>query len=69
MKCLQKNILINASHVPGTHNDICDALFSFQLTWFRSLAQEAAYIPDNIPSFLWNIFTKEQRYLQWQALP
>jgi len=26
MRYLQKNIIIKASHVPGTHNDICDGL-------------------------------------------
>ncbi|XP_052220819.1 uncharacterized protein LOC127837617 isoform X1 [Dreissena polymorpha] len=69
MRCLQKNILIKASHVPGASNDICDALSRFQMTRFRALAPEAADIPDNVPSFLWDIFTKEQQYLQWQALP
>ena len=59
MRCLKTNILIKASHVPGTHNDICDALSRFQTTRFRSLASEAADIPDIIPIFLWNIFTKE----------
>ncbi|KAH3856505.1 hypothetical protein DPMN_099095 [Dreissena polymorpha] len=69
MRCLQKNILIKAPHVPGADNGICDALSRFQMTRLRSLAPEAAYIPDSISSFLWNILTKEQQYLQWQALP
>ena len=60
IKCLEFNILIRASHVPGTKNTICNTLSRFQMAKFRNLASEADEEPQRVPEYLWNIFKTEQ---------
>ena len=59
MKCLHNNTLLRASHVPGKHNLICDALSRFQMARFRELAPAADLEPHLVPPRLWDIFTTE----------
>jgi hypothetical protein len=59
LRCLQLNILVKASHVPGRENKICDSLSRFQLTRFRELAPDSDPNPCPVPDFLWNIFDQE----------
>lgn len=59
MKCLQLNVMIRATHVPGILNDKCDALSRSQVNRFRELAPEADPDPCIVPSLLWNAFSLE----------
>ncbi|XP_060562711.1 uncharacterized protein LOC132722259 isoform X1 [Ruditapes philippinarum] len=60
LKCLKFNILLKAKHIPGSRNEICDALSRFQATKFRELAPEADLCPVVVPQSLWNIFNEQQ---------
>lgn len=57
--CLQRNILLKAEHIPGTNNEICDALSRFQDARFRALAPEADALPASIPDEVWSIFNPQ----------
>lgn len=59
LSCLELNILIKALHIPGVHNDICDALSRLQLQRFRQLAPDAEVDPHPVPSHLWSAFAVE----------
>ena len=59
IKCLQKNIVIKAEHVPGVNNSITDALSRFQMDKFRLLAPNANPEPCQIETHLWQIFNSE----------
>lgn len=56
--CLELNIMIRASHLPGIFNSVCDALSRFQPRRFRELAPEADLLPVEIPSHLWGVFNQ-----------
>lgn len=56
LQCLRFNCLIKASHVPGTKNEICDALSRFQFHKFSTLAPNSDSNPTPVPSLLWNVF-------------
>lgn len=59
LKCLQVNIIVRASHLPGSKNVICDALSRLQLDRFKEMAPDADPEPTQVPTHLWNIFTSE----------
>ncbi|XP_053390337.1 uncharacterized protein LOC123546117 [Mercenaria mercenaria] len=59
LHCMKLNILIKAEHVPGRHNDICDALSRFQSARFRELAPDADPQSQQVPEFLWSVFDLE----------
>jgi len=57
--CLRLSIAIKACHLPGSTNNICDALSRLQVDKFRQLAPEADLFPHMIPEFLWQIWDEE----------
>ena len=59
LKCLQHNILVKASHLPGAVNVICDSLSRFQMTKFRQLAPNADREPQQVPDSVWTVFSTE----------
>ena len=59
MLCLNFNIVVKSSHIPGINNEICDALSRQQFERFRRLAPKAEVHPCPIPSHLWDICMPE----------
>jgi len=59
MLCMKRNMAIKAEHLPGTSNEISDALSRLQLGRFRALAPEAEPSPHQVPAHLWNAFKPE----------
>ena len=59
IKCLQRNIVIKAEHMPGFCNSITDALSRFQMAKFRLLAPNADPEPCTMETRLWRIFNSE----------
>jgi hypothetical protein len=57
--CLKYNMVLQAAHVPGVCNAICDSLSRFQFRRFRELAPDAEMQPDPVPPHLWNAFKAE----------
>ena len=51
------NINICIQHIPGTSNNIADAISSFQDVRFKELAPKANAMPDNIPVWPFQAFT------------
>ena len=51
------DINICVQHIPGSNNNITDAISRFQDAHFRKLAPEAAATPENIPAWPTQAFT------------
>ena len=49
LRCLQYNIVVNAKHVEGILNILCDALSRFQMRRFWEHAPGAEKLPTAIP--------------------
>lgn len=55
LTCLRANISFSAKYIPGTSNNIADALSCFQEDHFRQLALLAESQPEKFPEELWNL--------------
>ena len=55
LQCLKYNVLFCARHIPGTNNNIADALSRFQMERFRKAAPQADSTGTPIPEFVWVI--------------
>lgn len=56
-KCLQFSVCFRARHVPGTANDIADALSRLQLDHFRALAPLASLEGLRCLAYFWNLIS------------
>jgi len=55
LQCLKLNIAFYAKHIPGSQNDIADALSRFQMGRFREVAPTADAEATPVPMFLWKL--------------
>lgn len=55
LACLEYNILLKCSHIPGCLNTICDSLSRSNFQKFRRLCPTADTQPTLIPSHLWQL--------------
>ncbi|XP_041432843.1 uncharacterized protein LOC108703917 isoform X3 [Xenopus laevis] len=53
--CLVNNIWVRARHIPGTRNEIADALSRFHFQRFRELAPDADQEGTECPEHLWGL--------------
>ncbi len=60
LRCLHLNLSVKAEHIPGASNGITDSLSRLQMDRFRRLAPDAQPHSDPVPSYLWEIFSKER---------
>jgi hypothetical protein len=59
MQGIFHNCVFKADHIPGSKNDVADALSRFQQERFRRLAPLADTAATPMPAYLWNIFNIE----------
>ena len=59
MQGIFHNCVFKADHIPGSKNNVADALSRFQQERFRRLAPLADTAATPMPAYLWNIFNIE----------
>lgn len=52
LNCLQHNIMVRATHIPGAQNVLADALSRSQVELFKTLLPSADRLPTTVPSHL-----------------
>jgi len=68
-RAAQHNINICVIHIPGTDNDLADAISCFQMAKFCQLAPAAQSTPDLIPAWPTESFTRTSCNAAIMALP